>query len=43
VEARQLDELVLADNMYMHSGLYGFVSSMLHLADGFEYSVYVGK
>jgi predicted O-methyltransferase YrrM len=47
--------VVLADNIftfrkslrpyveYMQSGRHGFVSTTLHLADGFEYSVYVGK
>lgn len=47
--------VVLADNIftfrkslrpyveYMQSGSHGFVSTTLHVADGFEYSVYVGK
>ncbi len=47
--------VVLADNIftfrkslrpyveYMQSGSHGFVSTTLHIADGFEYSVYVGK
>ncbi len=47
--------VVLADNIftfrkslrpyveYMQSGNHGFVSTTLHVADGFEYSVYVGK
>jgi hypothetical protein len=28
---------------YVQSGEHGFVSTTLHLADGFEYSVYLGK
>ncbi len=47
--------VVLADNIFtfrkslrpyvnhMQSGEHGFVSTTLHLADGFEYSVYLGK
>lgn len=47
--------VVLADNIftfrkslrpyveYMQSGSHGFVSTTLHVADGFEYSVYVGR
>jgi predicted O-methyltransferase YrrM len=47
--------VVLADNIFtfrkslrpyvehMQSGHHGFVSTTLHVADGFEYSVYLGK
>ena len=47
--------VVLADNIFtfrkslrpsverMQSGDHGFVSTTLHVADGFEYSVYLGK
>jgi predicted O-methyltransferase YrrM len=47
--------VVLADNIFtfrkslrpyvehMQSGNHGFVSTTLHVADGFEYSVYLGK
>lgn len=47
--------VVLADNIFtfrkslrpyverMQSGAHGFVSTTLHVSDGFEYSVYVGK
>ncbi|MEN8185337.1 MAG: class I SAM-dependent methyltransferase [Myxococcota bacterium] len=47
--------VVLADNIFtfrrslrsyvehMQSGEHGFASTTLHLADGFEYSVYLGK
>lgn len=47
--------VVFADNIFtfrkslrpyvehMQSGQHGFVSTTLHLADGFEYSVYLGK
>ena len=47
--------VVLADNIftfrrslrpyvdYVQAGGHGFVSTTLHLSDGFEYSVYVGK
>ncbi len=46
--------VVLADNIFtfrkslrpyverVQSGLHGFVSTTLHVSDGFEYSVYVG-
>ena len=47
--------IVLADNIftfrkslrpyveYVQSGSYGFESTTLHISDGFEYSVYLGK
>ena len=47
--------VVMADNIftfrrslrpyvdYVQSGDHGFVSTTLHLSDGFEYSVYLGK
>jgi predicted O-methyltransferase YrrM len=47
--------VVFADNIFtfrkslrpyverMQSGQHGFVSTTLHVADGFEYSVYLGK
>jgi len=49
------DAVVLADNIFtfrrslrpyvdaMQSGELGFASTTLHIADGFEYSVYLGK